>query len=153
MKPFTMARFGLLFTLLVWTSLLLAQSAEPTSFSADISNAQPLKVTEKEPYHGPAYRIPYFSGGSRELVEYIQAAIQYPEVAREYAVEGEVLVEFSLDEAGKIQRPMIIESPGFGLGEEGLRVVKTMPNWEPALVNGRPAPSKKMRLAIVFRLY
>ena len=156
MKPLRMARFGLLFTLLVWAPLLLAQSTETASLTSELSNfslhniASP--VYAHSDYHGPADRVPFYPGGNKDLIEYIQSAIKYPELARDYAIEGEAVVEFFLDEIGEVQSPAVVASPGFGLGKEALRIVQEMPQWEPAIVNGRPASSKKMRLAVMFRL-
>lgn len=153
MKTFELARYGLLFALLVWTTLLLAQSADTAIFSPDSDFPEIAPITSGHFNHyEPVDRVPYFPGGQKDLIEYIQSSVQYPQIAQEYAIEGEVVLEFFLDESGKIQNPQVVKSPGFGLGKEALRIVQEMPEWEPAIVNGMPAASKKMCMAIMFRL-
>lgn len=53
-------------------------------------------------------------------------------------MEGKVFVNFVLDEEGKIMSCKVIRKLGYGCDEEVLRVVKLMPKWKPAKINGKP---------------
>ena len=156
MKPFKMARLGLLCMFFAWTTLLLAQSADTANLPSELFDTSlgfgspPVLSTALE--HVPAYRVPYYPGGQKDLIDYIQSSIDYPELAHDYAIEGEAIVEFFLNEFGQVQNPQVVKSPGFGLGKEALRIIQNMPQWEPAIINGQASESQKMRLTIIFRL-
>ncbi len=107
--------------------------------------AQAQKVTEVD-------QMPYFSGcahlkeGSAEkrnasnqkVVEFVQAHLTYPDSAKAAEVEGVVLVKFVIDRQGKVQNPTLLYDIGYGCGEEALRIVRKMPDWEPATRKGQP---------------
>lgn len=73
----------------------------------------------------------------KKLLNYIYGNIKYPAEARKNGVEGMIVVSFVIDENGQIQNPKVIRDIGAGVGEEGLRVVKGMPNWIPGEVDGK----------------
>lgn len=66
------------------------------------------------------------------------ANLKYPNVAREYGIEGKVCVNFVLDEEGNLTSATIIKKLGYGCDEEVLRVAKMMPKWKPAKIAGKP---------------
>lgn len=78
---------------------------------------------------------PVFPGG---LQKFWVKHLRYPTEAREAGVEGRVAINFVLDENGKIMSCKVIKKLGFGCDEEVLRVVKLMPDWKPAKMNGIP---------------
>jgi protein TonB len=65
-------------------------------------------------------------------------AIRYPQQALQRRVSGKVYVSFILSAQGKVQDAHVVSGPGSGLNEEALRLIWTMPAWEPARVNGQP---------------
>lgn len=92
-----------------------------------------------------------FYSGSAGLDKYLDNSLYYPEQAKEAEVEGIVYVRFKIDEAGAITDVRLIRGIGFGCDEEALRVVKAMPAWRPAKLNGRPVSSIFM-LPVAFKL-
>jgi periplasmic protein TonB len=78
---------------------------------------------------------PSFPGG---LQQFWSANLRYPSEAREAGVQGKMAINFVLDENGKIMSCKVIRKLGFGCDEEVLRVVKLMPDWKPAKINGKP---------------
>lgn len=48
----------------------------------------------------------------------------YPIKAQTFQIEGRVIVQFLLDEKGKVKDPQIIKSLGYGCDEEVLRVLR-----------------------------
>lgn len=85
---------------------------------------------------------PQFKGGQVEIVRYLSMGLSYPEQARENAIMGTVVVEFIIDEEGKVQSPRILKGLGFGCDEEVLRTVTKMPAWQPGIYNGFMVKSK-----------
>ncbi len=81
---------------------------------------------------------PRFPGGEKGLQEYLSLNLRYPNKALENKIEGEVLVGFQIDEKGSISSVKVAESIGYGCDEEAIRVVKAMPQWHPANIDGKP---------------
>lgn len=62
----------------------------------------------------------------RKLLEFIYSNIQYPGVARENNIQGNVVVSFVVNKDGSIEQLNIVRDIGGGCGEEVLRVLKLM---------------------------
>lgn len=93
-------------------------------------------------YSDPAYK-PEFPGGSNGLVKYLKKNFQYPQEALESGIEGVVTVQFTINGDGTISNVSTI-SPKLGghLELEAIRLVRSMPNWKPALENGKGIPAQ-----------
>lgn len=93
-------------------------------------------------YSNPAYK-PEFPGGSNGLVKYLKKNFQYPQEALESGIEGTVTVQFTINGDGTISHVSTI-SPKLGghLELEAIRLVRSMPNWKPALENGKGIPAQ-----------
>ncbi|MBK7939072.1 MAG: energy transducer TonB [Lewinellaceae bacterium] len=100
---------------------------------------------------GPEVTDAYFTGGAIKLGNYISQNIRYPEDAAFRHVEGVVVVTFTIDTAGVICNAQIRRGIGNGCDEEALRLVKNMPKWAPAMLNGKPVASGST-LHIDFRM-
>ncbi|HZV70422.1 MAG TPA: energy transducer TonB [Saprospiraceae bacterium] len=61
-----------------------------------------------------------------KLAEFLAANIVIPEGAKTQGAGGLVMVEFVVEKNGKIGEVRTLHDPGFGLGEEAIRVVKLM---------------------------
>jgi len=82
--------------------------------------------------------MPEFPGGNEALLKYLANKIHYPDIARENRMEGLVVVQFIIDEKGKIGAARILRGIGGGCDEEALRVIASMPDWKPGLQRGMP---------------
>ena len=100
---------------------------------------------------GPDVRDARFAGGSEQLSKYISQHLRYPESAAVRHIEGEVIVIFTVDATGLICDANIRYGLENGCDEEALRLVQSMPRWEPATLNGRPVACGKT-LRINFRM-
>ena len=119
---------------------------------------------------------PQYPGGIPELIKFLSNNIQYPVEAEHYGVEGRVMVNFVVDKDGTVSDMKVAKTElknrlsdkkfkkysdidkyamrekGEGqLKEEALRVVRKMPNWEPALRRGEKV-RVKYSLPITFKL-
>jgi protein TonB len=97
-----------------------------------------------------AEQMPEFNGS---LADFLSRNIQYPSVARENGIEGQVVLQFVVGKDGKIDPGSItvVRKVGWGLEEEAIRVVKNMPAWKPGKQNGNPV-YVKCTLPIRFKL-
>lgn len=91
-------------------------------------------------------QMPELVGGLRS----IQQQIVYPEKARIAGIEGRVIIQFIVNEEGKVENPRVIRGIGGGCDEEALRVVRTA-RFEPGRQRGKPV-RVQFSLPIVFQL-
>lgn len=91
-------------------------------------------------------RMPELKGGLASVQQYIK----YPEVARKAGVEGRVIVEFVIDEQGKVNNPRVLRGIGGGCDVEALRVVKKL-TFQPGMQRGKPV-KVRYTMPIIFKL-
>ena len=66
-------------------------------------------------------------------------------------IEGKVIVSFYVDVDGSIADVTVERGIGFGCDEEAVRVIKSMPNWNPGMSRGRKV-KVRMVLPVTFKL-
>jgi periplasmic protein TonB len=86
-----------------------------------------------------------------KMLAFIHDNICYPDSARENGIEGTVVISFIVEKDGSITNAKIIRDLGAGCGEEALRIVNMLPNFEAAKLNGKPVRCQ-FNLPIRFRL-
>lgn len=101
-------------------------------------------------YRGVEY-MPLFPGGDSELMKFIADNIVYPKIAAENGIEGRVTVQFVVLETGEIANIEVLQKLDPALDKEAVRVVSTMPKWEPGKQNGKAVPVY-YTVPIIFRL-
>lgn len=74
--------------------------------------------------------VPEFPGGERALIHYLHKNMVYPDSASRYNIQGTVKVRFVVSKDGSISDVTTIKPLGFGLDEEAIRLVCTMPKWD-----------------------
>ena len=102
------------------------------------------KIIEKgEPYEDDrdgtfelVYADAYFPDGEEALYKFFKENQQYPQEAFKQGEEGEVLIQFTIDEKGKATDPKILRSVSPMLDQEAKRLVLSMPAWKPARQRG-----------------
>lgn len=94
---------------------------------------------------------PTFPGGDKKLMEWISQQLQYPQNAYDSHIQGRVIVQFLVKEDGSVGDAKIIRSVYPSLDEEALRVVRTLPTFHPAILDGK-AVEYWFTIPIVFRL-
>ncbi len=85
------------------------------------------------------------------LLRFVRQQIRYPAAARELGIEGLVALRFVVEKDGSISSIQVLRDPGGGLGAEAMRVLKSMPQWQPGLQGGRPV-RVQFTLPVRFRL-
>ena len=96
-------------------------------------------------------QMPEFPGGNEKMVEFISSNTQYPQEAKEKGVQGRVLVNFVVDTDGSITDVKVMKGIGSGCDEEAVRVVKSMPKWQPGRQRGEVV-KVAFTLPFVFKL-
>ena len=94
---------------------------------------------------------PTFPGGDEKLMEWISQHVQYPQNAYDSHIQGRVIVRFLIKEDGSVGDAKIIRSVFPSLDEEALRVVTTLPKFNPAILDGK-AVEYWFTIPIIFRL-
>jgi protein TonB len=95
--------------------------------------------------------MPTFPGGGDAFLSYVAQKIVYPEIAKRAGVEGRVAVSFVVSPSGAVSNVEVMKGIGAGCDEEAIRVIKSMPKWNPGKQNGRPV-NVKVFVPIVFKL-
>ena len=80
--------------------------------------------------------LPKYPGGMAELMKWLQKEVKYPTAAAKDKIEGRVLVQFVVNEHGKVVNPKVIKGVHPLLDAEALRAVSEMKNWEQGVKDG-----------------
>lgn len=84
-------------------------------------------------------QMPLFPGGNFALKEHIRNEIKYPQSAAAMKSSGKAYVSFWVNKTGQVENIQLARSAGSDLlDEEALRVVSTLPNFFPGIVDGLP---------------
>ena len=96
--------------------------------------------------------MPKFKGGESAMMEFLTMNMKYPQAAVKAKLQGRAIVGFIVRKDGTISDVQIKKSAGHAvLDEEAMRVVKSMPAWEPGKQKGKPV-NVKYYVPITFRL-
>ncbi len=95
-----------------------------------------------------AEQMPTFKG---DVNSWLSSHINYPPVASDNGVQGKVIVKFVVGRDGSVSQAQILRGVDPALDREALRVVNSMPKWNPGMNNGQAA-NVWFTLPITFRL-
>ena len=94
---------------------------------------------------------PEFPGGERELMSYIKSTLKYPRDCADEGIQGRVTLSFIIDTDGSVVEAEPMRSPDDRLTAEAIRIVESMPKWNPGRQGGE-AVRVKYVIPITFRL-
>ena len=92
-----------------------------------------------------------YPGGMNAMMQYLQSTVRYPADARQHGIQGSVFTSFAVDKNGKISDLTTVKGVSADLDAEALRVITSMPRWQPASVRGKAVKSRFV-LPIKFKL-
>lgn len=92
-----------------------------------------------------------FPGGEQKLMEWISQHLVYPPTAIDEQIQGRVVIQIQVKADGTIGNVKIIKGVHPDLDTEALRVVKSLPKFNSAMLNGKAVESL-FTLPITFRL-
>lgn len=122
-----------------------------------------------------------YPGGEGEMFKFISQNVRYPKLCQQFGVQGRVIISFVVEKDGSITEIKKLRGPGMELSEidvtsykeknpesteepkvgqdlgellyeEGVRVLKAMPKWEPAKDKDGNIVRSRFNLPIQFRL-
>jgi general secretion pathway protein A len=123
-------------------------------FSDENINA-PLGITPSSDdvvLPSPVYKqdLPFSVGGQVKQPELLSSVLpEYPPVARQWRVEGDVVVNFVVEESGNVSDINIVSGPMM-VRQAALKALRSW-KYKPAQLNGQPT-AVKMQVTIRFRL-
>ncbi len=90
----------------------------------------------------PDNQNPMILGGNQNLKEHLKLEWEYPQEAQWNGISASVYVLFDVDENFEMKNFFVQGNPGYGIGKEVIRLVKTGPTWLPKKVNGNYETSR-----------
>jgi len=151
------AKFKLLLVLPVTIMLIFAFSVTTSkSLNAQSKNPNEKKVnqekkkcpqlikvseTEDKQQEEVVFKVvdvlPKYPGGEPARKKFIAKNIKYPKEAKEKGIQGKVYIAFVVEKDGSITNVKILRGVDPLLDNEAIRVVKSMPKWEPGTQRGQ----------------
>ena len=68
--------------------------------------------------------------------DYMVKNMKYPENAKAHGVKGDVRVRFTVLEDGSLSNFRVTKGLGYGCDEEAIRLIKSIGQWSPHIMNG-----------------
>lgn len=103
------------------------------------SSSRRPRRAERSPVEDKVYTVvevqPTFRGN---LSAWISDNLRYPAVAQENDIQGRVVVKFIVDKDGNINQAQIVRGVDPALDNEAIRLVSSMPKWNPGTNRGEP---------------
>lgn len=94
---------------------------------------------------------PEFPGGTAAIYRHIAKTMRYPLIAQENGKQGKVTVSFIIEKDGTLSDVKVTKGVDPNLDKEAIRVIKTLPNFTPGKMNGKPVRTS-MSLPVTFKL-
>lgn len=110
-----------------------------TSEESGTVNNETTALPEETPYT-TVEKMPVFKGGDAALLNYISRNVSYPESAKENNTQGRIIVRFCVNSDGTISQVNVFKGVSPDLDNEAVRVVKTLPAFEPGMNGGKAVP-------------
>lgn len=108
-------------------------------------------ITGADTTYFPAEEMPEFPGKEQALYQFIANNVHYPKECRKKSIEGKVFVKFKVGNDGLVSDCSILRSVHPLLDAEALRVVSSLPKWNPGRQEGKPV-TVMYTLPISFKL-
>lgn len=135
-------------------SVALINGPKPIFNPSDLSGLTSAKGKDNVvPYYDCDYRPSFL--GSRDprvfLEKWVYTYMKYPKEAVKNGIQGRVLVDFVIDEKGRVKDVKVLKGVDPLLDEEAVRIISASPDWKPGWLMGKKVKSR-MSLYVEFRL-
>lgn len=87
---------------------------------------------------GAGITMPEFPGGDVGLSKYLAENVKFPENAKKDSLSRKVFVQFVINQEGDVENVKVVRGVDKAFDKEAIRVVESMPKWEPAKQFGKP---------------
>ena len=130
----------------------MAKETTPTAAALSTTNINMQTQQSATKAYDVVEVMPKFKGGESAMMEFLMMNMKYPQAAVKAKQQGRAIVGFVVRKDGTISDVQIKKSAGHAvLDKEAMRVVKSMPAWEPGKQKGKPV-NVKYNVPITFRL-
>lgn len=120
------------------TSAKRSSSAPKVSHAKNSTSFEELREQAEEESKNKIFdecdQMPSFPGN---LMTYLSENIKYPVEAQENGIQGRVVVSFVVEKDGSLSDMRVARSVSPELDAEALRVVSSMPKWNPGMNKGK----------------
>ena len=134
-------------------SVALINGPKPIFNPSDLSGLTKKGDDSVVPYYDCDYRPSFL--GSRDprvfLEKWVYTYMKYPKEAVKNGIQGRVLVDFVIDEKGKVRDVKVLKGVDPLLDAEAVRIISASPDWKPGWLRGKKVKSR-MSLYVEFRL-
>lgn len=130
------------------------QPSGTTSPSTGITTTSQGSSNGNHPANGPVQisKMAQYPGGMSAMYAFLAKNVRYPAEEKRKGIEGQVVVRFLVNESGMVTKPTIQKGLTTNCNEEAIRLVKSMPRWQPAEdQNGRKV-AMEMTATVYFSL-
>jgi len=110
---------------------------EPLNRNVMLRFRLPDQVSTQAPFV-VVEQMPLFPGGDAELLKFIGENTNYPDSAKTKGIQGRVIVRFIVNTEGKAEGASILKGVDPYLDAEALRVISTLPAFNPGKQGGTP---------------
>ena len=118
----------------VYALLLFVFSTKATAQKA-LNKAD---VKEKDLYVlADVEKLPEFPGGLTKFYKFIGKNFKMSAEANKIKIKGKAYMQFIIEKDGSLSDIKTIKDPGYGLGDEAIRVLKLSPKWTAATQEGK----------------
>ena len=141
------------YTLLLPLAFLILVAINAGSCINNNSGSEELKsdMSDDRTVYTVVDEQPTFPGGDAERTRFINETIRYPVVAQENGIQGRVVCSFTVEPNGEITNVHITNSVDPSLDRETIRIIGSMPRWNPGKLRGVAVPVL-YTLPVQFRL-
>lgn len=99
---------------------------------------QPVQQVDENRVFDAVEVMPTFPGGQEALMRHLSRYLTYPTVAAENGIQGTVTVQFVVKRDGSVGDVRVVRGKDPDLDREAVRVVRTLPRFNPGYSNGVP---------------
>ena len=85
------------------------------------------------------------------MAKWVYVYLKYPREAVSNGIQGRVMVDFIIDEKGKVRDVKVLKGADPLLDEEAVRVIEASPDWKPGKVGGKKVKCE-MTVSVEFKL-
>jgi TonB family protein len=115
-----------------------AKQAEEARMSREQS-----RMTESSAPIQASNSVASFPGGEIKMYRFIERKKNYTEAMQNQGLEGAVTVSFDIEADGRVSNVRLKKGVNGILDEDAIRVVRSMPKWDPVIENGVAIKSTK----------
>lgn len=120
---------GVMYALLLFVFSTKA-TAQKGSNKADVKDKDLYTMASIE-------KLPEFPGGLTKFYKFIGENFKMSAEANKIKIEGKAYMQFIIEKDGSLSDIKTIKDPGYGLGDEAIRVLKLSPKWTAATQEGK----------------